>query len=243
MNGESNLNDISGVAAAAAAQLHAELQATLFQPQPVGKAEEADARVQAMIAQAVALNTQLIDKLQVSAPHDDLDEQSAAGEARLALLCGELQAVLDETARSLAQRVDEAAKLLDATPALPPGVTGEQIVRYSSTLRHAFAPLGEAQGQWQVPPAPQVPHMLHSTLRLYNRELAQQQAVTATAEAVAQPSPPRPTPVGASTGGGSAAVPLAVPAAVAFQLNADLDDGLVTTSEDSDLSQDSYSDD
>jgi hypothetical protein len=196
---------LSAAAQAAAAALHTQVTAALQAQPPASTSSMDEQQLDDSIAQLVALNTRLVASIGRAADKSDthqqtdieLEEVRAATAQRQATL-QQLLTTLDDSAQRLRAQLDSCHKLL----AVPP-CSGDPsaILRYAYTLRHGFAPLGAAPGQLQVPPAPQVPFMLHSTLRLYNMELLaqQQQAAAASggAGALLPPAPPPPALPGA----------------------------------------------
>lgn len=133
------------------------------------------------LSQLVSASTQLAAGLaqhqltktagDAAAASEELEELQAASNKRQ-LLLQQLLSTLDDSSVALRAQLDACHKLLSTPPCKQ---DPEDIIRYAFTLRHGFAPLGSAPGQPQVPPAPQIPFMLHSTLRLYNMDLLAQQ--------------------------------------------------------------------
>jgi len=129
----------------------------------------------------------------------------------------------------------------------------DKIIRYAHTLRNAFAPLGKAPGLPQVPPAPQLPFMLCSTLRAYNMELAKQQQQLLPAQPPAAQHTQQQDQQQEAAGAAAvlvqhqqqevpAEVAAAVPA-IQFMLNADLLEDELGSQVEEDFSEDDYSDD
>jgi hypothetical protein len=190
------------------------------------------------------------------------EEQEEAQEAysRREQLLGDLLQLLDSSAQSLRSQLDSCHKLLDTKPCME---DPEQIIRYAHTLRYGFAPLGSTPGLWQVPPAPQIPFMLHSTLRQYHMELAaqqQQQDATQLSQEQHQQQQvqlPPPGMAGAALQQQEGAAAAAqqqqqapeqqqqqpMPRAISFQLNQDLEEepDMETASEE-EMSEEDYSD-
>lgn len=148
---------------------------------------------------------------------DDAEELRKSCQRRQELL-QELLQTLDSSAQGLRSHLDACHKLLSIPPCKE---DPDSIIRYAHTLRHGFAPLGSAPNLPPVPPAPQLPFMLHSTLRLYHMDLAAQQQqqqgapppsqLPAAAAAGLQPQPLA-APTGATEAAAGAAATTAVPA-------------------------------
>lgn len=194
------------------------------------------------LRQLVACNARLARALasrQAPAAAEDAEELQAACYQRQELLQELLQS-LDGSVLGLRAQLDACHKLLRTPPCKE---APEDIIRCAHTLRHGFAPLGTAPGLPPVPPAPQIPFMLHSTLRMYHMDLAQQQQQQQTVQQPQQLPPvpslqqqQQPAAAAAAAAAGvqqpasEAALPAAVPEAapvsqvMQFRLNADLDD-------------------
>lgn len=155
-----------------ARDLHAHLASELNNQQLCG----ANSPTEQELSQLTASNAQLaraISSAAAAAPApDDADELAAACSQRQELLQDLLQ-TLDGAVLGLRAQLDACHKLLRTAPVCK--ARPDAIIRYAHTLRHGFAPLGAAHGVPQVPPAPQLPFMLCSTLRMYNMDLAAQQ--------------------------------------------------------------------
>uniref|UniRef100_A0A383WFD6 Uncharacterized protein n=1 Tax=Tetradesmus obliquus TaxID=3088 RepID=A0A383WFD6_TETOB len=205
----------------------------------------------AALGRALAATQGSKQQQQAGAP-EELEEAQEAFSSREQLL-GNLLQLLDSSAQGLRDQLDSCHKLLETKPCME---DPEQIIRYAHTLRYGYAPLGCTQGQLQVAPAPQLPFMLHSTLRTYHMEMAAEQ------QQAAPPGPEQQQQIGqlpavqqqdASAAAAQqpqqqqqqqAAVPQQPSLASLFQLNKDLEDEeeLETASEE-EMSEEDYSDD
>lgn len=121
---------------------------------------------------------------------EDEEELHTSCQQRQELL-QELLNTLDSSSQGLRTQLDACHKLL-ATP--PCKEDPESIIRYAHTLRHGFAPLGAAPNLPPIPPAPQLPFMLYSTLRKYQMDLAAQQQQQQAGGTQQQPQQQLPAP-------------------------------------------------
>jgi hypothetical protein len=249
-----------------AANLHAQLSKLLAPPANTANDSTTDPEQQQQIASQHLLSLALTNtalsraltapssKQQQPGTAEELEEVQEACSRREQLLNDLLQ-LLDSSSQALRDQLDGCHKLLETKPCME---DPERIIRYAHTLRYGYAPLGTAPDLWQVPPAPQIPFMLHSTLRQYHMELASQQqrdGVQLDQQQQQALLPPQGLP-GASLqqqdgAAGQQQQPLPVqqpmPLGISFQLNQDLDDEeeneeLESASEE-ETSEEEYSDD
>jgi len=185
------------------------------------------------LRQVTACNNQLARALAATASNiqgpapaaEDAEELQTACNQRQELLQDLLQ-TLDDSVQGLRTQLDACHKLVRVPPCQQ---DPEDIIRYAFTLRHGFAPLGSAPGLPMVAPAPQLPFIMHSTLRMYNMDVANQKQqvqqgpqapdlAAMQAQQQQQPAAPAAGPMGQAA--------LAVPQlpSVPFMLNADLYD-------------------
>jgi hypothetical protein len=277
-----SLSELNHTAQQQAAGLHAQLSKLLAPPRrpadsaidsttdPYQQQQVASQHLLSLALANTALSRALTAPSSKQQQPGTAEEQEEVQEAcsRREQLLDDLLQLLDGSSQALRDQLDSCHKLLDTKPCME---EPERIIRYAHTLRYGYAPLGTTPMLWQVPPAPQIPYMLHSTLRQYHMELASQQQQDGAQPAQqqqqdgAQPAqqqqqqqavlPPQGVP-GATLQqpDGAAAqqqqqqepVPMQqpVPLAISFQLNQDLeDDEELETASEEEMSEEDYSDD